>query len=257
MTNNTKQTVTVPTDGTSIPFVQIPEGATNLNFQVGSGSAPFLGTADGFALAPSNAGEQYQLVVVFNLPYAKKISLTQAFVLPVASASFIVPEGVKLTGKLLTDQGLQDFSGTSYQVYDATNIAAGSSISLKITGTPAASSTTATGTTGGITKQQWLIIGLGVLGMALIGIGLFFFLRERRLSRLEEEEEEDEESEEGEEGEGGEKAEAEPTDALGDDRDAILDAILALDDQFKAGEIAKEVYETRRAELKERLKKLG
>jgi hypothetical protein len=259
MTNNTKQTVTVGTDGTSIPFVKIPEGATNVNFQVANGSASFLGTSFGFALAPSASGEQYGLVAIFDLPYAKKISLTLPFVLPASTVSIFVPEGVKLTGDQLTDQGLQDFSGTSYQTYEATDIAAGSSIALKITGKPATSSTTTSGTTGGITNQQWLIIGLGALGMALIGIGLFFFIRDRRLSKLEEELEEGEEGEGGEPGEGGEKIEGEvqPTDALGNDRDAILDAILALDDQFKAGEIAKEVYETRRSELKERLKNLG
>jgi hypothetical protein len=259
LTNNTKQTVAITTDGTSIPFVKIPDGATNLNFQVASGSASFLGTPDGFALAPSVNGEQYGLVAVFDLPYAKKISLNVPFALSVSTVSFFVPEGVKLTGDQITDQGVQDFSGTSYQTYEATDIAADSSLSLKITGKPATASTSTTGTTGGITNQQWLIIGLGALGMALIGIGLFFFIRDRRLSRIEDEE--DEEGEEGVEGETGEVGEktggTEPTDALGEDRDAILDAILALDDQFKAGEIAKEVYETRRNELKERLKKLG
>jgi hypothetical protein len=253
MSNTTKNTVTVTTDGTTIPFVNIPAEATNTSFQIASGSASFIGTADGFALLPSKTGEQYGLVVAFNLPYAKKISLTQPFVLPVTTVTIFAPNGVKITSKSLTDKGLQDFSGTSYQVYEATDIAAGSSISLKITGNP----TTSTTSTTGISNQQWLIIGLGALGMALIGIGLFFFIRDRRLARLEEEEEENEEGEAGEASEGGEKAEVEePTDALGDDRDAILDAILALDDQFKAGEIAKEVYEIRRTELKERLKKL-
>ena len=258
LTNNTNQTVVVATDGTSIPFVQVPEEATNTSFQVANGSATFLGTDNGFALVPSINGEQYGLVAVFDLPYTKKISLSLPFILPAATVKFFAPEGVKLTGELLTEQGLQDFSGTSYQVYEATDVAAGSSVTMKITGKPATSTTTTTGTTT-ITNQQWLIIGLGALGMALIGIGLFFFIRDRRLARLEDEElEEGEEGVEGAESEGGEKAETEePTDALGNDRDAILDAILALDDQFKAGEITKEVYETRRAELKERLKNLG
>jgi hypothetical protein len=43
-------------------------------------------------------------------------------------------------------------------------------------------------------------------------------------------------------------------DAIGEDRDSIMDAMIALDDQYKAGEIPKEAYENRRSELKDRLK---
>ena len=253
ITNTSGKTVVVTTDGTSIPFVQIPEGAANVNFQVANGSAPFIGTEEGFALVPNQDGGQYGLVNSFSIPYTKKITLAQPFLLPAASVKFFTPEGVKLTGNSLTDQGTQDFSGTTYHVYEVNDIAANTTLTIKISGKPA----TAAGTTsGGITQNQWLIIGLGALGMALIGIGLFFFIRDRRRSQLEDEE--DEEGEEGPEGEGGEKTEkVEPADALGDDRNTILDAILALDDQFKAGEISKEVYETRREELKERLKTSG
>jgi len=41
-----------------------------------------------------------------------------------------------------------------------------------------------------------------------------------------------------------------------DDADSIMDAIIALDDLHRAGKIADEAYETRRAELKARLKEL-
>ncbi len=41
-----------------------------------------------------------------------------------------------------------------------------------------------------------------------------------------------------------------------DDRDTIIDAIIALDDQYKGGCIAKEAYIKRREELKKRLKGL-
>ncbi len=253
ITNPSTQTVTVQTDGTSIPFVSIPDGAANASFQVASGSAPFLGTMDGFALVPSVNGEQYGLVASYELPYAKKISLSQSFLLPVATVTFFVPDGVKISGENFTQQEPQVFGTTTYNIYETTDVAAGGAVTVKITGKPA---TAAAGTSGGITQNQWLIIGLGALGMALVGIGMFFFIRDRRQSQREDEELED--GEEDEEAEGGEMVETqEPTDALGDDRDTLLDAILALDDQFKAGEISKEVYETRRAELKDRLKNLG
>jgi hypothetical protein len=71
-------------------------------------------------------------------------------------------------------------------------------------------------------------------------LGIFLFLRDRKLRKLEDEFDADEI--EGEE------------DALGDDREKIMDAIIALDDQFKSGGISKEAYEKRRHELKDRLK---
>jgi uncharacterized membrane protein len=84
---------------------------------------------------------------------------------------------------------------------------------------------------------------VGALGLILIGLGIFLFLRDRKLRKLEEEFEGDEEI--GDE------------DALGDDRESLMDAIIALDDQYKVGDISKETYEKRRDELKDRLKNLA
>ncbi len=99
-------------------------------------------------------------------------------------------------------------------------------------------------TTGFVLDQHtWLLIGVGALGVVLIGLGIFLFLRDRRLKKLEEElKAMRKKSEE---------------DALGDDREGIMDAIITLDDQYKAGDISKEAYEKRRDELKDRLKNLG
>jgi hypothetical protein len=250
-TNTSQQAVLVPTDGTSIPFVQIPAGAANVNFQVASGSATFIGTETGFALVPLPVEQKYGLVALFELPYAKKITLAQPFLLPVGKVTIFAPEGVKIRGgDELVDQGLQDFSGTMYQLYEAADVAADSTLTFTLSGQPAAAGTTTTDTVSSTTKQ-WLIIGLGTGGMALIGVGLFLFLRERKRS-LEEEDEEDEEGLDEDE----EQPEEEKEDASEDGRDAILDAIIALDDQHKAGEISREVYNKRRAELKERLKGL-
>ena len=88
-----------------------------------------------------------------------------------------------------------------------------------------------------------LIIGVGVLGVVLIALGIFLFLRDRKLRKLEEEFENNEQD-------GNE-------DALGDDRESLMDAIIALDDQYKAGDISKAAYEKRRGELKDRLKNLA
>ena len=229
-------TVIVPSDGTSVPFIQIPEGAESVNYQLAQSSSPLLTAANGFALLPG-ANMQYGIITTFTLPYTRRLVFTQPFSLPVSSATIIVPEGVKVRSDQLTDGGTQASTDTTYHLYQASSLASGSTLTLTISGMP--------GDAAGFVLDQrtWLMIGVGALGLILIGLGVFLFLRDRKLRKLEEEfEGADEEGDE---------------DALGDDRENIMDAIIALDDQYKAGDISKEAYEKRRDELKDRLKNLA
>jgi len=90
-------------------------------------------------------------------------------------------------------------------------------------------------------RQTIVMIGVGVVGLLFIGLGIFLFLHDRARAREEDEDigEEDDEN----------------PDASGDDPNSILDAIIALDDQYENGDIPKEAYKKRRADLKKRLKK--
>ena len=121
-------------------------------------------------------------------------------------------------------------------MYQSNKMAAGSSLALALSGRP--------GTSPGFNfdRQTIVLIGIGVVGILLIGVGIYLFLRDR--TRLLKEEKEDQEK----------KNLQNEEDALGEDPENIMDAMIALDDQYKAGEIPKEAYEKRRMELKERLK---
>jgi type II secretory pathway pseudopilin PulG len=90
-----------------------------------------------------------------------------------------------------------------------------------------------------------ILIGIGIVGILLIGTGIYLYMRDR--SRLLKEEQEEQRVLQVQQGQIEE-------DALGDDSDDLMDAMIALDDQYKAGEIPREAYEKRRNELKERLK---
>jgi hypothetical protein len=238
ITNPGSNAITVTSDGTNVPFIQIPEGAQSVNFQLAQSSSPLLSAANGFALLPG-ANLQYGIIATFNLPYTKKLVYSQPFSLPVSSATIIVPEGVKVTSDQLTDAGTQGTTGTTYHMYSGSSLASGSTLTLTVSGMPGDQSTT-----GFVLNQHtWLLIGVGALGVVLIGLGVFLFLRDRKLRRME-----DEFIDEEEEGE---------DDSLGEDREGIMDAIITLDDQFKAGEISQEAYEKRRSELKDRLKNLA
>jgi hypothetical protein len=236
ISNPGSKTVIVPTDGTSVPFIKIPEGAASVNYQQAQSSSPLMHAINGFALLPGT-DKQYGIITTFTLPYTNHLVFTQPFTLPVSSATIIVPEGVIVRSSQLTDSGTQSSTSTTYHLYQASSLASGSSLTMTISGMPGDK-------TGFVLDQHtWLIIGVSALGLILIGLGIFLFLRDRKQRKLEEEFEGD-----GEEGE---------EDALGDDRDSIMDAIIALDDQYRAGDILKEAYEKRREELKDRLKNLA
>lgn len=236
ISNPGSNAVTVTSDGTNVPFIQIPSGAQSVNFQLAQSSSPLMSAANGFALLPG-ANLQYGIVATYNLPYTNKLDFSQPFSLPVSSATIIVPEGVKVTSDQLTDAGTQGSTGTTYHLYSGSSLASGSTLNLTISGMPGDK------TSSGFVLDQhtWLLIGVGALGVILIGLGVFLFMRDRRLKKLEDELGDENEEED---------------DSLGDDREGIMDAIITLDDQFKAGDISQEAYEKRRNELKDRLKNL-
>ena len=232
-TNPGKQTVVVSSDGSSVPFIQTPPNAGGLQFQLSQGSSQLLNATEGFAMPPG-ADKQYGFVATYTLPYTKSLKFSQPFSLPVSSLTVFIPKGMRLRGEQLTDAGPQDVQGKSYQMYQANKMASGSTLSLTLSGQPESS------TGASSNNKTWISIGIGVIGILLIGLGLYLFLRDR--ARFKRENELPEEVLE--------------KDALGEDRDSLMDAMIALDDQYKAGEIQKEAYEQRRTELKDRLKGL-
>jgi len=236
ITNPGEKAVIVSSDGSTVPFILIPENAEAVNYQLSQNSSSLLNATDGFAMVPG-ADKQYAIIASFSLPYSRRLEFSQPFKLPVTSATVILPEGVKVRSDQLTDGGTQDGTDATYHIYQSSNLASGSTLTFTISGMPGDKSGFVLDT------RTWLMIGVAVVGLILIGLGIFLFLRDRKLRKMEEEFEDAEEEDE--------------EDALGEDKDRIMDAIIALDDQFKSGDISKEGYKKRRDELKDRLKKLA
>ena len=86
-----------------------------------------------------------------------------------------------------------------------------------------------------------LFLGIGIFGIVLVSVGVWFYLRSR--SKPEDEDE---------------ALEPETDVELNgiDDSDTAMDAILALDDLYKEGQLPEEAYLERRAELKSHLQQL-
>ena len=238
VTNPGKQVLVVSSTGTTIPFLQTPVGASNVQYQLAQGSAQLLNATDGFALLPGT-DKQYGFQVSFNMPYGRSLKYEQLFNLPVSSLTVFIPQGMRLMGEQLTAAGSQTIQSQTYLMYQSNKMAAGSSLSLTLSGKLGAS------TGFKFDRQTIVLIGAGIVGILLIGVGIYLYLRDR--ARLLKEEQADQEEQDGQDGQV-------EKDALGEDRDNIMDAMIALDDQYKAGEIPKEAYEARRMELKERLK---
>jgi hypothetical protein len=232
VTNTGEKAIKVATDGTSVPFINLPEAASDVKFQLSQSSAELMIAAGGFAMLPG-VDRQYGFIASFNLPYKKSLKYDQTFSLDVSSLTVFIPQGMRLKSEQLTESDTQVIQSQTYQKYQSDDQGLGSSLSLKLSGAP--------GGTSGLKfdRQTLVLIGIGVVGLLLVGVGgyLFYFDRARAKKQLEMVE-----------------AEIEP-ESPAEDREALMDAILSLDDQFEAGTIPENEYQDRRKELIERLKK--
>ena len=232
ITNSGKKAVVVSSNGTSIPFIHPPENAGNVQYQLSQGSAPLLNAVGGFAMIPG-ASNQYAIIASFTLPYGQSLKFSQPFSLPITSFTVLIPKGMHLHGEQLSNAGVQDLQGQSYQMYQANNMPSGSSISVTLSGRP--------GTANGLnfTGQTVVLLGIGLAGILLVGLGLYLYFRDRaRLAREDQ------------------ILDGIKDDAIGADRDSILDAVIVLDDMYKTGNIPQKAYQKRRSELLARLKEV-
>lgn len=223
--NQSDKSVVISTDGTSIPFIKLPDNAQSAGYEVGQNSAPFVSADKGIAVVPSDT--PYSIIAFFSLPYDKKLEINQPFAIEASSVILLIPEGMKVDGQRLTNKGIQAIQNNNYQEFSASDLKAGDTLNFTISGRPKTSSAT------GIDTRQGLLIGAGVLGILLILAGAFLYIRDRRRDE-----------------EYNNEAEFEST-------DEVMDAILALDDLHRAGKISDEAYQTRREELKEILKDMA
>jgi len=214
-----------------IPFLKFPVGAEGLGYEAMQDSARFIGTADGFAMPPSE--QPYGLLAFAAVTPAKEISLAQPLALAANTVRIFVPEGMEVKGDRITKDAAQNIQGMNYQAYTAGGLQAGDTLEFTISGKPKSASTATAST-----PNTSLLIGAGGLGVALILAGAWLYLRDRQ--RAEEEDETDDEEEQEE---------------FASSED-VMDAIIALDDLHRAKKISNEAYHKRRAELKEILKEM-
>jgi len=213
-----------------IPFIKSPEGSSGFGYETMQDSEPFLEAPNGFAIPPSEGS--YGLIAFASVPKVTEFEFSQEFVLPAATVTVFVPEGVTIESDQVNDLGVQAIQGFNFQIYELNGVGAGERVKLAVSGTPK-EATTASAPAETVSNQN-LLIGAGALGVALILAGAWMYLRDR--NRAEDANGEEDEKDEFESSED------------------VMDAILALDDLHRARKISDEGYQKRRAELKEILK---
>jgi mono/diheme cytochrome c family protein len=238
VSNPGDKTVVAAEEGQPTLTFKLPEGASNLEFQDGALGGRYVEVPGGFgdtaAIRPGQGS--YQVLFAFEMPYERKLNLVQPMTLPASAVVVLVPEGgIQLQGENLQDGGVTDVQGMQYHLYNINSLGKDDELNLTISGSASGGSQLLSAGSG-----NSLVIGLSVFGVVLIAAGLWLFLRNRNTQNEFDEEEEWEEV---------------PVSGA-EDPETIMDAILALDDQFKAGELPEQAYRRRRADLKAQLEKM-
>ena len=224
-------------EGQAVLQYALPEEATNLQFQDGTVGERYVEMEGGFgdlAVIRPGAG-QHQVIYSYDLPYKSSLDFKHPLDLPVEALIVMIPEdGISLKGTQLNDMGTRDVQGIPYHTYSSNLLEVGSDLAIDISGRPA---------TGGpivsLGSNSNLTIGLLAFGAALILAGGWLYLRSRSGKAIQEEADLEKET---------------SARNNGEDVDTLLDAILALDDQYKAGDLPKDAYLKRREELKASIK---
>jgi mono/diheme cytochrome c family protein len=234
ITNPTNKVIVPAATGQAVITFQLPAGATGLQFQDGQIGKRYLATADGFgdtaSVAPGAA--QHQVLFAYNMAYQDKLDLSLPAPLPVKAAVVLLPQnGVSVQSGQLVDGGVQNVQGSTFRVYNGSDITKGGKLSFNLSGLPKQSTPIASPTGSSTTN---LIIGGGVFLLALLLTG-GWLVRSGVLKFHPV------------------KA-AEPAPRAAEDPDTLIEAILTLDDLHKEGRLAESAYQSRRAELKDRLR---
>jgi len=228
-----------------VEFV-LPEGALNIQFEDSVFGERYTETPGGFgdtmSILPGMGG--HEIVVFFELPFEKsflsgnKLNFAQKINYPIDSAIVMAPQGLKIASDILQESGEREAQGLIFNTYSSQALPIGTTLEMSVSG-KVSSSAVATE----VDSQKNILYGVISLGIALIGAGFWYYMRGRDEDEYADEEEGEEDSDEA-------------VDAGYDDADKLMDAIIALDDAYRAGGLSETVYKKRRTELKRKLQEL-
>jgi len=224
--------------GDGILNIGLPDNAANLSFESGMVGTRFQVNDGGFIdLFPIYPGIGTQEIAFsFNMLLDQSLDFTQNINLPVEAVVLLTTEGVlDLMGGELQDTGLRQMTGGTLHSYSMGSLSPGDALELTVQRQINEDTTSRQSNT-------WVEIGIGVVFIfaAFCVIGFWFNSRKQGIRVEETGTRQILESES--------ESEQEPS-----DREAIIQALADLDDQYEAGKIEEAFYRERRASLKNQL----
>ena len=221
LVNATNRLVVAEQPGDPVLWFDLPDQAENLQFadQAVAGRFSILGSdfGDYQAIPP---GTNYQIVFAYDLPFRSGDTVTIHLPVPVSMALIMLPDEVfTLESEQLQDAGERVMEGVQLQLYRAYDLPLNNDLSFNLRERSKIK----------LQSNSWVNLLAGSL--ALIAALLITLVWLRSMRR--------------------------PVPAVEDVRqtpDAILDAIIALDDQVRSGKISPVAYNQRRTTLRQQLR---
>lgn len=220
---NPTDTVVIPKDDlTPVVRFKLPAGAQNFQFEGGMIGREFIELEEGFGSMQSFAANaSNQILFAFEIPYEKSLDLALELPFLVNASIFMLPSDVvKFSSEQLVFSGERDIQGMNIQTYSGGTMNAGSSINMSLSGK--VNDNVAIVQSGNTTS---MIIGGSVLLIAILGAIIYFRKKLKKDEVFDDEE------------------------AVEEDLESLVDAVIALDDAFQSGEIPEAAYYNRRNEL--------
>ncbi len=183
---NQSNLVIVPEDMNS-PIInyQLPEGATNLQFEEGAIGDRYILTDTGFGdLQPIEPNIPKQFLYAYNLPYENKMTLDIDLPMDVEASIVMLPAdvGVEIKSDQLSFTGEQSMQGAAIRTYSSGKLSGENNLTLNFQG-KYKPNTEITGIQ--TTDTVGIIIGIVVLLGAIVAG--FFILRGKKPNQTEEE----------------------------------------------------------------------
>jgi hypothetical protein len=205
---------------------ELPQDASNLQFEDSGMSQRYIQTSNGIGdmLEVMPGLQQHEILFSYEVPYSGKRALDFSFPIQVNSATVMMPvDKLKMTIPQLAESDTMSTSMGDMRVFSGENLAAGENVEVNLSGRSNLNTST------GISKNLSLGIGLGAFAVVLVGAGIWINYRQKR----------------------------KPVEAVASPmgENELLDAIVSLDDQYERGVLGLDEYESRRAELKEELRR--
>ena len=198
----------------------LPSKATGLQYGGEFMECCVLNNADGFSDTMAVYPGAKELIYAYQVDYRSgQYPFSWLVNYPTDTYNLLVQGGnVEITEGQLTRQQPVNIEGNQFNYLSGTNLAAGDTIAVQLSGLPQASS-------------QWTVIWI-VLVLLILGGGAVYLLRKRKLQPV--------------------VVESSPLDR----RQRLLAELAKLDDDLEDGKIPEEVYQRRRAERKAQLVEL-